>query len=107
MANKLVDKLTTGPGAKDLIKAMLLLVTKTEPKRIPMFGNGYRQFPVRITDMKVHAFDAQKMTVDLQGVIDYRNFPSIRGIEHVQGRKVRIVNYDAHTRIAESSAFVE
>lgn len=107
---QLVDRITAGPGTKDLIKAMLSLVAKTPPRRVPVFGNGYREFPILITSVRVHTLTENNLVVDLEGELDYRNlpgFPQIPGVSKVQGKKVRIIHYDAHRRVAESNLLID
>jgi hypothetical protein len=69
----LLDKVTKGPGWDALEQVVLSLFKAGEPPHIPVFGNGYRSYPVRVTGIRFLGAGPY-CQIDIEGVLDYRDY---------------------------------
>lgn len=87
----LTDQVKSGPGVRDLIKAITRLLEGGLDYPIPIFG-GYRKYPIRITGISIN----NDGSLDIEGILDYRDFSQGAGLS---GSKARVKRYYTHNRI--------
>jgi hypothetical protein len=98
-----IDKIDHGPGIHDLNKAIQSLMQDRESNpHIPFFGNGYREYPIRFTSVRIYRDAESELTLyDIEGVMDWTGHSTFN---HPQ--KVLITGYSPRTRQAKSGDYI-
>ncbi len=88
--------LKKGPDLKTIQTALKQALDGDPMPTIPIFGNGYRGYPIEITGVEIVQGSKNGLIVNLFGQTNYRDMPA-----KVPCTKVIVRNYSPYCRVAD------